>query len=222
MWRMVLRKVAGALAGFGALLLGGGAALAHPHVWVTVRAEVVYAPDGRVSSIRHAWSFDEMYSTFLSQGLDKNGDGKFSREELSELAKINVESLSDQNYYTVAKANGKPVAVAPPVDYWLEGDAKRLTLNFTLPLAAASAPKIFGLEVYDPSFFVAFAMEEGDAAMAVTGAPKGCATTLTRSKSPDAVAAGGSSSLSESFFQALGAGSNAGGQFANRLLVACP
>lgn len=221
MRRMILTKVAGALAGLSALLLGGGAALAHPHVWITVKAEIVYAPDGRVSAIRHAWSFDEMYSSFLAQGLDKDGDGKFSREELSELAKINVESLSDQNYYTVAKANGKPVAVAPPADYWLEGDAKRLTLNFTLPLAAGPAPRTFGLEVYDPSFFVAFAMAEGDEAMAVTGAPKGCAKTLTRSKSPDAVASGGSSSLSESLFQSLGVGS-AGGQFANRILVACP
>ena len=221
MRRTILARMAGAAAGFGALLAAGGA-LAHPHVWVTMKSEIVYAPDGRVSAIRHAWSFDEMYSAFLSQGLDKDKDGKLSREELQELAKVNVESLSDQKYYTVAKANGKPVAVAEPVDYWLEGDAKQLTLNFTLPLAQAPAPKTFGLEVYDPSFFVAFAMAEGDAALTVTGAPKGCAKTLTRAKSPDAAGSGATSSLSESFFQSLGAASNVGGQFANRALVACP
>jgi ABC-type uncharacterized transport system substrate-binding protein len=35
-------------------------ALAHPHVWVTMRTELVYAPDGRITGIRHAWSFDDM------------------------------------------------------------------------------------------------------------------------------------------------------------------
>ena len=39
-------------------------AQAHPHVWVTMRTELVYAPDGRITGIRHAWSFDDMFSTF--------------------------------------------------------------------------------------------------------------------------------------------------------------
>ena len=73
------------------LLLTGGAASAHPHVWVTVKSAVVYGPDGSVIGIRHAWAFDDMYSTFATQGLEQKKKGEFSREELQPLAQVNVE-----------------------------------------------------------------------------------------------------------------------------------
>ncbi|MFZ0111670.1 MAG: DUF1007 family protein, partial [Pseudolabrys sp.] len=38
-------------------------AQAHPHVWVTMHTELVYGPDGRITGIRHAWAFDDMFST---------------------------------------------------------------------------------------------------------------------------------------------------------------
>ena len=74
-----------------AVLFIAAPALAHPHVWVTMRTELVYAPDGRITGIRHAWSFDDMFSTFAIQGLDSKEKGKFTREELAPLAKVNVD-----------------------------------------------------------------------------------------------------------------------------------
>ncbi|MGA7682754.1 MAG: DUF1007 family protein, partial [Pseudolabrys sp.] len=53
-------------------------AWAHPHVWVTMRTELVYAPDGKITGIRHAWSFDDMFSTFATQGLESKEKGKFT------------------------------------------------------------------------------------------------------------------------------------------------
>src|SRR4051812_30956153 len=44
------------------------AAQAHPHVWVTMKSELVYAPDGKATGVRHAWTFDDMFSTFATQG----------------------------------------------------------------------------------------------------------------------------------------------------------
>ena len=54
------------------------AGLAHPHVWVTAKAEIVFAPDRKVTGVRHPWTFDEAYTAYVTQGLDKNGDGKLS------------------------------------------------------------------------------------------------------------------------------------------------
>ncbi|MGB9400027.1 MAG: DUF1007 family protein, partial [Pseudolabrys sp.] len=65
-------------------------AQAHPHVWVTMHTELLYGPDGRITGIRHAWAFDDMFSTFATQGLDSKEKGKFTREELAPLAKVNV------------------------------------------------------------------------------------------------------------------------------------
>src|SRR5262245_37020396 len=53
----------------GALALGGRAAEAHPHVWVTATSELVYAPDGSLTGVRYAWTFDDMFSSYALQGL---------------------------------------------------------------------------------------------------------------------------------------------------------
>ena len=45
-------------------LLAAGQAQAHPHVWVTIKSEVVYGADGAATGLRHAWTFDDMFSTF--------------------------------------------------------------------------------------------------------------------------------------------------------------
>ena len=195
-------------------------ASAHPHVWVTSRAEVLYAPDGRVTGVRHAWTFDKAYSAFLTQGLDANKDGKLTPAELQPLAKENTESLVEFEYFTVLKANGAKQAFDPPRVYGMTYANEEATLTFVLPLKApAAASRMLSLEVSDPSYFVAFSMAEGADAVKLAGAPKGCAATITRPKPMDTAQ---QQNLSEAFFQALDAASNFGAQFANRALVACP
>ena len=61
-------------------------ALAHPHVYVAVRSEIVFAPDGKITGVRHSWTFDEMYSAFAVQGMVK--EGKTNQSELNELASL--------------------------------------------------------------------------------------------------------------------------------------
>jgi ABC-type uncharacterized transport system substrate-binding protein len=79
---------------------------AHPHVWVTLKSDLVFAPDGKVTAVRHAWTFDEMFSVFAAQGLDKDGDGKLSREDVAELAVVTVTSLEEFNYFSLGKSGG--------------------------------------------------------------------------------------------------------------------
>ena len=67
------RILATALTG---LLLAAGAASAHPHVWVTMKSAVVYGPDGSITGVRHAWTFDDMYSAFAIQGLEQQEEGR--------------------------------------------------------------------------------------------------------------------------------------------------
>jgi ABC-type uncharacterized transport system substrate-binding protein len=46
---------------------------AHPHVWITVKSQIEFTPDGKVSAVIHDWVFDEMYSSFATQGLAPPG-----------------------------------------------------------------------------------------------------------------------------------------------------
>ena len=95
---------------------------------------VIYAPDGTVTGVRHAWTFDDMFSTFAIQGLESKQKGVFTREELQPLAEVNVTSLKEYEYFSYAKANGKKTQFIDPVDYHLELKDSLLTLHFTLPL----------------------------------------------------------------------------------------
>ena len=215
----LMKRPAAVVAALSALLVAAPAA-AHPHVWVTARSEVLYDGNGEMTGVRHVWTFDEAYSAFAVQGLDKDGDGKFSPEELRELAEVNVDSLNEYDYFTVAKANGVKVTFARPTDYGLTYDNGALTLTFTLPAARpARADKLLSLEVYDPTYFVSFAMAEGEDAVRLTDSPSGCKTSITRPKTPDPAKM---QDLSESFFENLSANSTFGADFANRVLVACP
>ena len=177
-----------------ALMLAAGLAgaarpaLAHPHVWVTASATVLYDHNA-IAGLQQAWTFDEFYTQQAIEGLDKNGDGKYDRQELSELAQVNMDGLKEFNYFTFAKLGTEDLKFKPPVDYWLEySDKKILTLHFTLPLekpVPADATG-FAFSVSDPSYFIAFDLAKDKPIKLGPGAPPGCAATITDPAADDA------------------------------------
>ena len=100
------RSIAGACAGLLSSLLITGAD-AHPHVWVTLHSEILYAPDGAMTGVRHAWKFDDMFSAYALQGIHHAKKGQYTREELASLAQLNVDSLKEYDYFTFARGDGK-------------------------------------------------------------------------------------------------------------------
>lgn len=205
-----------------ALLISGAPtiAAAHPHVWVTTRSDVVFGADGQMTGIRHHWTFDAAYSAFAVQGLDANGDGKLTPNELQDLAKENVESLADFNYFTSLKAGGVRQAFGAPGDYGMTYDDEQVTLHFLLPLKRpVTVGRSAVLSVYDPTFFVEMSVGEGNA-VTLVDAPATCTIDLRRPKT-----AGTDKSpepMSEAFFSALTAGSDYGARFSSGVVISCP
>ncbi|WP_330083876.1 DUF1007 family protein [Methylocystis iwaonis] len=194
-------------------------AQAHPHVWVAVRSETVFGPEGKILGVRHAWEFDEMYSAFAVQGLGKGGKPP-TRDELAPLAKTNVESLAEFDYFTYAKQNGTKAAFKPPEGVYLEANDKKIvTLHFFLPLETpVPAKRPFSFQVYDPTYFVAFAFEKKDP-VKLAQAPSGCSISLVE---PAPLVATDNQKLSEAFFQNMSPGADFGVKLATRAIVACP
>ena len=200
----------------GVLLIGPRAAQAHPHVWITATSDLLYAPDGAITGVRHAWTFDDMFSTYAVQGIESKTKGVYTREELAPLAQTNVESLKEFGFFTFAKADGKKEKFLEPVDYYLEQKDGALVLHFTLPFKAPFKTKTLALEIYDPSFFVDFALQKQDP-IRLVGAPAGCTLAVQRPNDGSAAA----QKLNEQTFM-NGENSNYGAMFANRITVDCP
>jgi ABC-type uncharacterized transport system substrate-binding protein len=194
-------------------------ARAHPHVWVTMHTELIYAPDGSITGVRHAWAFDDMFSVFATQGLESKEKGKFTREELAPLAKVNVESLKEYDFFTYATAdNAKAALTDPSPDYWLDYKDSVLTLNFTLPFKTPVKAKYLKLEIYDPTIFVDFEFAK-QTPVQLVGAPAGCKLDVAL---PREMTYAEGKKLSEIPADQANITMAWGAQFANKILVNCP
>ena len=201
---------------FAGACLSGNPAQAHPHVWITATSELIYAPDGSITGVRHAWTFDDMFTTYALQGIETKTKGVYSREQLAPLAQTNVESLKEFNFFTFARADGKKEKFLQPVDYYLEFKDAALTLHFVLPLKTPVKPKQLALDVFDPSFFIDFKFADKNPVQLV-GAPAACQMKFQRPNDGSANA----QKLGEDNF-AGGENSNYGAMFANKITVDCP
>jgi ABC-type uncharacterized transport system substrate-binding protein len=192
-------------------------ASAHPHVWVTAKAEIVFAPDGRVTGVRHHWIFDEAYTAYVTQGLDKDGDSKLTPEELQGLADENAASLNEFDYFTVLKARGKPQAFDAPREARMSMDKTQVAMSFLLPLKAPVAPSgAVSIEIEDPTFFVYFSLSDSKAAISLANAPQGCITSIAKAKPLDTTMQQILQDEGAIQTQAIGI------EYSNRAIIACP
>ena len=217
----MIHRLVAMIAALAGLVAATGHASAHPHVWVTMNSELLYAPDGSVTGVRDAWTFDDMFSAFATTGFAKT-NGTFTRQTLQPLAKVNVESLHEYAYFTYAKVNGKRQkdAFTDPTDYWLDYDPKQtvLTLHFTLPFKAPVKAKSLEIEVYDPEFFIDFGFAKKNP-VTLVGAPAQC--KLSTDKPDDSNFPAQFFNLNQAFVTSE-ANIGMGASFANKISVKCP
>jgi ABC-type uncharacterized transport system substrate-binding protein len=212
----LMRRLLHLLSISAALAFSAGAAQAHPHVWVTAASELVFAADGSITGVRHAWTFDDMFSTYALQGIATRKKGVYSREELAPLAQTNVESLKEFSFFTFAKVDNKKQKFADPIDYYLEYKDAALVLHFTLPFKTPVKVRQIALEIFDPTYFVDFSLQKNDP-IRLVNAPASCTLAVQRPSDGASIA----QKLNEDTFL-NGDNANFGAMFANKISVDCP
>lgn len=168
-------------------------AAAHPHVWIEATAKLQFDSNDRFVAMHHQWHFDEAFTAYAIMGLDSNGDGEYSRAELSKLATINVESIADFQYFTFIHMGDTDVEFEKATDYWLEVDDGQLVLFYTLPFTQPLAADLttgfdqLAIEVFDPAFFASIEFAENES-ITIAGSSQlnaNCAAKLARPQALD-------------------------------------
>ena len=185
-----------------------------------MRSELVYAPDGTVTGIRHAWTFDDMFSAFATQGIDSKKRGVFTREEL-DAARQDQRRVAQglRLLHRGARSNGKKAEfIDPPSGYYLDYKDQILTLHFTLPFKTPVKAQDLEIEIYDPSYFVDFSFEKDTRSRWSARRPDASWWSRARRRWTPALAA---KLFQMAPDQKLDPSQYLGAQFANRILVKC-
>ncbi len=215
--RLVPLLKLGLIALFSAV--SAGFACAHPHVWVTMETEVDLGPNKEIVGFKHKWTFDEMYTQFAIEGLDTNGDGIYSEEELKPLTQTNIEALKEFEYFTFPFVGQTKVPLKEPTEYRLEYKNKLLTLYYTLPLETPvpyEKIKDFSFSVYDPGMYVSLTFYGKAPVKIVSAKPVACSAHVG-----DRAAAKAKESTLSQLGENIDPSSNIGSQFAERVTIDC-
>jgi ABC-type uncharacterized transport system substrate-binding protein len=177
---MTIRRWAAPAALLASLAAATGPAVAHPHVWIEMRSDVVFNDQGQVTALNLMWTFDDSYAQMALDGLDSNGDGVYSPSEIEPLTKENIASLKDYEYFTVMRFNGEKQALGEVTEFGQIWSNNKLQLHMQVPLKAPVDPTKgeFVAKVYDPDFFIAIDYVKDEPVTVIGAMPQNCELLL--------------------------------------------
>lgn len=152
------------LAGCLACLPAPRPAASHPHVWILVVVTFVF--DGeRLTGVRHRWTFDDLFSAYLSKEFNRNSNDRLEPEEQESLRTNAFANLAQFGYFSHLRLNGQPVELAQAMEFTAALEDGSVVYEFSLPLPTPATPHDTTIEfsVYDASYFVDVILDENDA-----------------------------------------------------------
>jgi ABC-type uncharacterized transport system substrate-binding protein len=137
-------------------------------VFVTQRIEIIFDDKG-LAGFKVQWQFDEMFSSMIVGDYDKNSNRKLEANEVAVIEQEAFSYISNYDYFTFVKIDGKPFKVRFVKDFRAELRKNILIYTFLIPchVAARSDYRQIVVATYDPSYYSAvFYAENRPAALA--------------------------------------------------------
>lgn len=137
--------------------------VAHPHAYIDAALDLVYNDEGELTAFGVEWAYDELYSLLIIEdfGIDQDGDGILTPEENEIIQGFDSDWDADFDGRIYPFSGGQPVSLEPVRDFTAEYREGRLISYHLHPLSAPLAPDApLRVQVYDPEFYVDFAMPE--------------------------------------------------------------
>jgi polyphosphate kinase len=142
------------------LAMGAGPALAHPHVWIDTKIEVILNDRNEATGVRVSWTYDDLYSLYVvgDMGLDPDWDGKLTPEEEAKLSGFDMNWDPGFPGDTYALVNDADLALSRPQDWGASYAEGRITSThvrvFDQPVPLGDVPLI--VQAYDPGYYIAY------------------------------------------------------------------
>lgn len=148
-----------------ALLLGSAfapLAQAHPHVFVDTDLRFEANAEGRVDAVEVTWRYDDFFTLliFEDMGLDPDGDGVLTPEELGRLKGFDLEVWPEGfegDLYLFSQ--GEKIEMPRPVPLSVAVEEGRIVATHRRAIPPVPAD---GLEIleYDPTYYVDYAVQD--------------------------------------------------------------
>lgn len=194
-------------------------AQAHPHNWVDVTTRLHFDSNGRVIGIKQRWLFDDYYSVYITEDVEKSGDGTPTRQGLEKLRDSILGNLRKYRYFTLVEHGKRKVECQSISEPTVGMQKHRLQISFYLPFTQPIDPKETPLvyRVYDPTYYVEMVHAESDDAITFNNPPRSCRHRLEKPKpDPKMVAYAASLGIDEN------GDDNLGYLFAEKVTIQCP
>jgi ABC-type uncharacterized transport system substrate-binding protein len=140
------------------LFVGSFPALAHPHVFINNKMNVLFEA-GMLQGISFQWTFDDMFSNMILSDYDPMHTGQFDAARVKAVKQGAFDNLENYHYFVAMTIGARPVShftiqrFMPSVT-----ETQKLVYSFFIPLKIAVQAKeqSVRLTVYDDTYFVAF------------------------------------------------------------------
>jgi ABC-type uncharacterized transport system substrate-binding protein len=172
-WHRVVRPVT---AGCVLAVSSGGPAAAHPHVWITAVATLLFE-DRMLVGVRHRWESDEMFGSYVIEEQDADRNGKLDSGEIASIEANAFSNLRDYDYFTHVRIDGNEMPLRKVTGFTARIDNGVLVYEFPMPLPQTIDPRAsqFAAGIYDPKYYVDVLLDEDDP-VRFEGLPSGACT----------------------------------------------
>lgn len=137
------------------LVVSAPTAIAHPHIWIDSRVEVVLER-GVLRAVRPHWTFDAFFTQMITLDFGQAQNGTFTPGQVEAIRSGAFQNLRHYGYFTVIRVDGREIPVERVENFCAYLDEEgNLVYQFDIPLDVdlRSRPRQLSVAMYDESFF---------------------------------------------------------------------
>ena len=134
----------------------GSDVIAHPHVFIVQRLEIVFDNHG-LAGFGVEWRFDEMFGNMIAMDYDQNQNGIMEPAEVVAVKEKAFSYIAEYDYFIFVKIDGQSFKIKWISNFNAVLKNGKLSYHFFVPchVKARELFKHIVIAVYDPTYYTA-------------------------------------------------------------------